>query len=216
MQRGEPLSVKPLLDQAVEERLLTGFNLANPIWPRPENQSANRAAAQRLLSQRNTVRSAVLANGFTETAFGLANGIFDTWQRATETRGVFWPTNEMDRWIFDKLVARTPTNFYAVGFLYQCAAWCYGDQASNGDRHADLYRREAIASYERALTGDVLTGNRRAHVTYLVGELNRRLGDTQRADRWLRAVAGVVAADEDGEQLAALAERQRTAPTDTV
>jgi len=110
--------IKPLLDEAVGDHLLTGYNLANLIWPRPDFQSANRAAARKLLSEREVIRSAVLTNGFTETALGLANGIFDTWQRAVETRGVFWPTNELDRWIFDKLVARTSTNLYAVGFLY--------------------------------------------------------------------------------------------------
>ena len=109
---------KPILDQAVTNHVLTGYNLASALWPRPNFQAANRAAAQRLLNERQTVHSAILANGFTETAFGLANGIFDTWQRATQTRGTFWPTNELDRWIFDKLVARTPTNFYALGFLY--------------------------------------------------------------------------------------------------
>jgi len=109
---------KPVLDQAVTNHVLTGYNLADAIWPRPGFQSANRPAAQKLLAERESVHSAILTNGFTETAFGLANGIFDTWQRASETRGVFWPTNEMDRWIFDKLVARTATNLYAVGFLY--------------------------------------------------------------------------------------------------
>jgi uncharacterized protein len=111
-------AAKPVLDQAVTNHVLTGYNLANAIWPRPNFQSANRAAAQKLLAEREIVHSAMLTNGFTETAFGLANGIFDTWQRATETRGVFWPTNDLDRWILDKLVARTPTNFYALGFLY--------------------------------------------------------------------------------------------------
>jgi predicted RND superfamily exporter protein len=111
-------AAKPVLDQAVTNHVLTGYNLANPIWPRPEFQSANRAAVQKLVTERELVHSAILTNGFTETAFGLANGIFDTWQRATEFHGVFWPTNDLDRWIFDKLVARTPTNFYAVGFLY--------------------------------------------------------------------------------------------------
>ena len=111
-------AAKPILDQAVTNHLLTGYNLASAIWPRPDFQSANRAAAQKLLSERASIHSAVLTNGFTETAFGLANGIFDTWQRATDTRGVFWPTNDLDRWIFEKLVARTPTNFYALGFLY--------------------------------------------------------------------------------------------------
>jgi predicted RND superfamily exporter protein len=111
-------AVKPILDLAVTNHVLSGYNLASPIWPRPAFQSANRPAARKLLSERESIRSAVLTNGFTETAFGLANGIFDTWQHATETRGVFWPTNELNRWIFDKLVARTPTNFYALGFLY--------------------------------------------------------------------------------------------------
>jgi len=111
-------AAKPVLDQAVSNHVLTGFTLASAIWPRPEYQSANRVTAKKIAADRSSIRSAVLTNGFTETAFGLANGIFDTWQRAGETRGVFWPTNELDRWIFEKLVARTPTNFYALGFLY--------------------------------------------------------------------------------------------------
>ena len=111
-------AAKPILDQAVTNGVLTGYNLASTIWPRPDFQSANRAAVQKLLSEREIVHAEVLTNGFTETAFGLANGIFDTWQRATETHGVFWPTNDLDRWIFEKLIARTPTNFYALGFLY--------------------------------------------------------------------------------------------------
>jgi predicted RND superfamily exporter protein len=111
-------AAKPILDLAVTNHVLTSYTLASAIWPRPDFQTANRATAQKLLSQRDTIHSAILTNGFTETAFGLANGIFDTWQRATETHGVFWPTNELDRWILEKLVARTPTNFYALGFLF--------------------------------------------------------------------------------------------------
>jgi predicted RND superfamily exporter protein len=111
-------TAKPILDRAVTNHVLTGYNLASPIWPRPDFQSANRAALQKLLAQREIIHSAILTNGFTETAFGLANGIFDTWQHAADSTGVFWPTNDLDRWILDKLVARTPTNFYAVGFLF--------------------------------------------------------------------------------------------------
>jgi predicted RND superfamily exporter protein len=111
-------AVQPILNQAVSNHVITGFTLASAIWPRPENQLANRATAQKLLANRDAIHTAVLTNGFTETAFGLANGIFDTWQRATETKGVFWPTNDLDRWIFEKLMARTSTNFYALGFLY--------------------------------------------------------------------------------------------------
>jgi predicted RND superfamily exporter protein len=114
-------AAKPILDQAVSNHILTGFNLASAIWPRPNFQTANRVTAQKLLAERDAIRSAVLTNGFTETAFGLASGILDTWQRAGETQGVFWPTNELDRWILEKLTARTPTNFYALGFLYPAA-----------------------------------------------------------------------------------------------
>jgi uncharacterized protein len=111
-------AAKPILDQAVSNHVLTGFTLASAIWPRPEFQATNRAAVKKIVAERSSIRSAVLTNGFTETAFGLANGIFDTWQRASETKGVFWPTNDLDRWIFEKLVARAATNFYALGFLY--------------------------------------------------------------------------------------------------
>jgi uncharacterized protein len=115
-------AAKPILDEAVTNHVLTGYTLASAIWPRPEFQAANRVTAQKLSADREVLRAAILTNGFTETAFGLAGGILDTWRRAAETKGVFWPTNELDRWIFEKLVARTATNLYALGFLYPAAA----------------------------------------------------------------------------------------------
>jgi uncharacterized protein len=114
-------AAKPILDQAVSNHVLTGFTLASAIWPRPEFQAANRATALKLSEDRETIRSAILTNGFTETAFGLAGGILETWRRAAQTPGVFWATNDLDRWIFEKLVARTSTNFYALGFMYPSA-----------------------------------------------------------------------------------------------
>jgi predicted RND superfamily exporter protein len=110
--------IKPVLDEAVSSHALTGFTLASSIWPRPEYQMENHPVAKQLSSEREVIRSAILTNGFTEAAFGLTSGILDTWHRAAERNGVFWPTNELDRWIFQKLVARTGTNFYALGFLY--------------------------------------------------------------------------------------------------
>lgn len=114
-------ATKPILDQAVTNHVLTGFTLASPIWPRPNFQTVNRPMAEKLYADRDAIRSAVLTNGFTETAFGLAGGVLETWHRAAETPGVFWPTNELDRWIFQKLIARTPTKLYALGFLYPSA-----------------------------------------------------------------------------------------------
>jgi predicted RND superfamily exporter protein len=111
-------AAKPILDRAVSNHVLAGFTLASAIWPRLESQVANKPTALKLAGEREALHAAILTNGFTETAFGLAGGVLDTWRRAAETPGVFWPTNELDRWIFEKLVARTSTNFYALGFLY--------------------------------------------------------------------------------------------------
>ena len=62
---------KPLLEQAVTNHVLTGYTLASPIWPRPNFQAANRSMAEKLFADRDAIRSAVLTNGFTDTAFGL-------------------------------------------------------------------------------------------------------------------------------------------------
>jgi predicted RND superfamily exporter protein len=152
--------VKPILDRAVTDHVLTGYNLADPIWPRPGFQSGNRATAQKLVAERETVHSAILTNGFTEAAFGLANGIFDTWQRASETRGVFWPTNDLDRWIFDKLVARTPTNFYALGFLYPATNSASGINALQQQLEPENETGVWLSGWQllgRAILGSVMT-----------------------------------------------------------
>jgi uncharacterized protein (DUF2225 family) len=102
-----------------------------------------------------------------------------------------------------------------IGYLYLCAAWCADDRGLAEDEGA-AYRRSAIEFYRKALDGDGLEGNQRAELTYLIGELHRRAGDPDGAHRWLEQVAGLVEADETGERLAALAQRQRTAPTDVI
>jgi len=111
-------AVLPALNAAVSNQILFGFTLPNALWPRPEFQSANRATARRLAAEGEVLRAAALTNGFSEDAFGLANGILGTWQRAAATTNVFWPTNPLGSWIFEKLAAREPQNLFAVGFLF--------------------------------------------------------------------------------------------------
>src|SRR5581483_9473102 len=88
------------------------------LWPRVEFQSANRAIAPQLAARRAGLRAAAVEQGFTGTAVMFAENVLDTWQRAALETGVVWPTNAMSRWIFEKFVARTPTNLFALGFLY--------------------------------------------------------------------------------------------------
>ena len=111
-------AVLPALNAAVSNQTLSGFTLPNALWPRPEFQAANRATAQQLVAEGETLRTAALTNGFSEDALGLARGILETWRRAAATTNVFWPANPLCTWIFEKLAAREPQHFFAVGFLY--------------------------------------------------------------------------------------------------
>ncbi len=107
------------LARAVSNNLLTGFTLPTSLWPNPENAQANRAAAAAIISKRSAIREAVLGGGFTSNAVALTETIFDTWQAASETSGVFWPTNENSRWILDKLTARNGKHMFALGLIYR-------------------------------------------------------------------------------------------------
>ncbi|HXI70058.1 MAG TPA: MMPL family transporter [Verrucomicrobiae bacterium] len=110
--------VLPALNAAVSNQTLSGFTLPNALWPRPEFQLANHASARQLVAEREVFRAAALTNGFAENALGLSEGILTTWQLATTTTNVFWPTNPLCSWIFEKLAVREPQNFFAVGLLY--------------------------------------------------------------------------------------------------
>jgi predicted RND superfamily exporter protein len=109
--------VATVLKQGEQEQLIASYTLPVALWPRPEYQKQNREALSRLVDQRKTLHEAVKTNGFSETSLALADRILDTWKYAADSAGTFWPTNEMSRWIFDKVIARTPTNYYFLGFL---------------------------------------------------------------------------------------------------
>jgi predicted RND superfamily exporter protein/lauroyl/myristoyl acyltransferase len=91
--------------------------LPTTLWPRPEFQSANRATALTLAAQRQSLREAARSSGFTESSLALTEQILDTWQLAGSSGGVFWPTNRMSQWIFEKFTARTATNYLALGLV---------------------------------------------------------------------------------------------------
>jgi hypothetical protein len=111
-------AVLPALNTAVSNQTLSGFTLPDALWPRPEFQAANRVNAQQLVAGGAALRAAALADGFSEEALGLTGNILETWQRAAATTNVFWPTNPLCSWIFEKLAVREPQKFFAVGFLY--------------------------------------------------------------------------------------------------
>src|SRR5205085_2118348 len=84
-------AVQNALERASSNELIGQFTLPIPLWPRPEFQQLNRAAAEHLVSEGPMLKQAALTNGFTESALALTDQILSGWEQATQTRGVFWP-----------------------------------------------------------------------------------------------------------------------------
>jgi predicted RND superfamily exporter protein/lauroyl/myristoyl acyltransferase len=113
------VEVEKVLQRAVANSVVAGFTLPTALWPRPEFQAANLAGARQLAAERSDLRQAALANGFTESALGLTDQMLETWRQAGETTGVFWPSNQVVQWIFEKATARSATNQFALGLIQQ-------------------------------------------------------------------------------------------------
>ena len=111
-------SVKPLLEQAASNHTIGSFTLPTPLWPRPDYQAANRASLAGMLAEQPTLRTAALNAGFSTNSLVMLDNMFNTWQAALTQPGVFWPTNEMSQWIMEKIAARPPGEFLAVGFIF--------------------------------------------------------------------------------------------------
>jgi uncharacterized protein len=111
-------AARPILERAVSNQMIGSFTLPTPLWPKPENQAANRAALTQLVAEREQLRAAALEQGFSTNSFGLTDNILNTWQAAAGQTRVFWPTNEMSQWIIDKVAARKDGKLFAVGFIF--------------------------------------------------------------------------------------------------
>lgn len=114
-------AVLPILEAARAEGWLRNFNLPVLLWPRPDRQRANSERLAAVLEQRAVLERVAAQQGFTPQALELARGVFDAWGRAVAETNVFWPTNELSRWVLERLTARTPTALYALGLVYPAA-----------------------------------------------------------------------------------------------
>lgn len=95
--------------------------------------------------------------------------------------------------------------------LYLRAAWCCVDE---GDTEAERYfRRHAAWRFAEALDDyDGVPTAERAVLTYLVGELWRRIGDVREAEVWFERVAEEVVDRESQAWVLKTAYQQRTDP----
>lgn len=98
-----------------------------------------------------------------------------------------------------------------VADLLLRAAWCCVDE---GDIEAERYfRRLACRAFEEALqTYDGVPREERAILTYLVGELWRRVGDVEASTRWFESVAAEITDPESQQWIIDAADQQRLNP----
>jgi uncharacterized protein len=91
------------------------------------------------------------------------------------------------------------------------AAWCCVD---DGDHEGErFYRRAAAQRFAEALTHDSgVPQSERAVLTYLIGELWRRVGEDDLAHDWLTRVDGEIIDRDDQQWVLEAARQQRTAP----
>jgi predicted RND superfamily exporter protein len=110
--------VTVILERAVSNRFIDSFTLPTPLWPRPDFQKANQKTVVHLLAQQEKLREAALTQGFNTNSLGLLDNVFTTWQTAIASPNVFWPTNEVSRWILEKMVARSQGDFLVFGLIF--------------------------------------------------------------------------------------------------
>lgn len=98
-----------------------------------------------------------------------------------------------------------------VADLLLRAAWCCVDE---GDTEAErFFRRRAVWMFERALGSyDGVALEERAVLTYLVGELWRRVGDTKAATGWFNLVAEEVVDIQTQQWVVDAARQQKDSP----
>lgn len=95
--------------------------------------------------------------------------------------------------------------------LYLRAAWCCVDEAdSEAER---FFRRKAAWRFADALASyDGVPPEERAVITYLIGELWRRVGDDRQAQGWFDRVPDEVTEPALQEWVVDVASQQKTAP----
>jgi uncharacterized protein (DUF2225 family) len=98
-----------------------------------------------------------------------------------------------------------------VADLLLRAAWCCVDE---GDTEAERYfRRDAALAFEQALASyDGVDREERSVLTYLVGELWRRVGDVRRAGEWFDRVEEEVTDPTAQQWVLEAARQQRDCP----
>ena len=99
-----------------------------------------------------------------------------------------------------------------VADLYLRGAWCAQEEETPGLEMR--CRKEAAGLLEETLESGEIDAKERASMTYLVGELFRRLGDAKKAGEWFDMVAGEIVDPAEQAWVLKMAKIQKENPVD--
>lgn len=111
-------AAQPVLNGAVANQQISGFNSPVVLLPRPAFQSSNHLTAAQLAAQSSALDEAALQNGFTSNSLAFTENVLASWRQASTSTETFWPTNAVSQWIFDQVTARDSSNLYALALVY--------------------------------------------------------------------------------------------------
>ena len=106
-----------LLQLSQSNHVISSYLLPSALWPQVEFQQANRAAARWLGQQAQPLRAAAAREGFKADAMFLTDELVRCWAGAGASTGVFWPTNDMSRWLLERFVARATNEWFVMGVV---------------------------------------------------------------------------------------------------
>jgi uncharacterized protein len=111
-------NAEAVLDGAAKTNLVGKYLLPDALWPRGDNQMANRTTAAALGKTAPMLRGALADAGFNSNAMLLSEQMIRTWAQAGESQTLIWPTNQISQWLLKRFVARTPDKCLVMGLVY--------------------------------------------------------------------------------------------------
>ena len=108
-------SLVKLAHSAEARPWFTNVTFPTALWPNVPYQQTNLLAAVSLCNRKESFHHAIRSAGFTDEAWHLADEVLKTWQQASGSKQAIWPTNFSNRWLLEKVAARTDSGWLALG-----------------------------------------------------------------------------------------------------
>lgn len=111
--------------------------------------------------------------------------------------------------LYAKIRELAGDNVWQLGNDYLTGAWAAFDEGTANEAHL---RRLAIDHFREALAQNLVPVEQEATISYLIGELYRRIGELDAAHTWFNKVILRAETDESWQKMAQFATQQRDNP----